>query len=132
MQETQPGGCTVLLVRYRIARFKLLDYAALDLFAEGKQEQAIVEYEKCLELDGSHSEALHGLARAYQDMNRLDDSIRISKRLTELDPDDVLAHTSLSIAYQKKGMIPEAEAAANQARVLGWKKQLRDTKDKAL
>jgi tetratricopeptide (TPR) repeat protein len=107
-------------------------YAALDLFAEGKQEQAIVEYEKCLELDGSHSEALHGLARAYQDMNRLDDSIRISKRLTELDPDDVLAHTSLSIAYQKKGMIPEAEAAANQARVLGWKKQLRDTKDKAL
>lgn len=103
-------------------------YAALDLFADGKQEEAVAEYQKCLTLDPSHSEALHGLARAYQDANRLDDSIAISKRLVELDPDDILAHTSLSIAYQKKGMISEAEAAANQARILGWKKQLNDAK----
>ena len=105
-------------------------YAALDLFAEGKQDEAVAEYEKCLALDPRHSEALHGLARAYQDANRLDESIEISKRLVELDPDDVLAHTSLSIAYQKKGMVPEAEAAANQARILGWKKQLREAKNR--
>jgi tetratricopeptide (TPR) repeat protein len=106
-------------------------YAALDLFAEGKPDEAISEYENCLRLDPSHSEALHGLARAYQDMNRLDESINISKRLVELDPDDILAHTSLSIAYQKKGMIPEAEAAANQARILGWKQQLHGTREKS-
>ncbi|MFL6436896.1 MAG: tetratricopeptide repeat protein [Terriglobales bacterium] len=106
-------------------------YAALDLFADGKQDEAIAEYEKCLKLNPSHSEALHGLARAYQDMNRFDESIDISKRLVELDPDDILAHTSLSIGYQKKGMIPEAEAAANQARILGWKQQLRGTKGKS-
>jgi|SRR5437868_5841858 len=107
-------------------------YAALDFFAQGKHDAAVAEYEKCLKLDPCHSEALHGLARAYQDANRLDESIATSKRLVELDPDDVLAHTSLSIAYQKKGMIAEAEAAANQARVLGWKKQLREGKDKSL
>jgi tetratricopeptide (TPR) repeat protein len=106
-------------------------YAALDLYAEGKPEQAIAEYEKCLQLDPSHSEALHGLARAYQDMNRLEDSIEVSKRLIAIDADDILAHTSLSIAYQKKGMIPEAEAAANQARILGWKQQLRESKAKS-
>ena len=106
-------------------------YKALDCFAEGKQDEAVAEYEKCLKLDPCHSEALHGLARAYQDVNRLDDSIVISKRLVELDPDDILAHTSLSIAYQKKGMVPEAEAAANQARILGWKQQLRESKEKA-
>ncbi|HET9742869.1 MAG TPA: tetratricopeptide repeat protein [Terriglobales bacterium] len=100
-------------------------FAALDLFAEGKHEEAIGEYRKCLELDPEHADAMHGLARAYQDLNRLDDSIAISKRLVELDPDDILAHTSLSIAYQKKGMIPEAEAEANQARILGWKQQLK-------
>jgi tetratricopeptide (TPR) repeat protein len=105
-------------------------YAALDLYAEGKPEDAIAEYEKCLQLDPSHSEALHGLARAYQDTNRLDDSIEVSKRLVAIDADDILAHTSLSIAYQKKGMIPEAEAAANQARILGWKQQLREGKSK--
>lgn len=103
-------------------------YAALDLFGDGKPEAAIAEYEKCLELDPAHSEALHGLARAYQDVNRLDDSIEVSKRLIAADADDVLAHTSLSIAYQKKGLIPEAEAAANQARILGWKQQLREAK----
>jgi tetratricopeptide (TPR) repeat protein len=106
-------------------------YNALDLFAEGRQDEAVAEYEKCLALDPCHSEALHGLARAYQDANRLDDSIAICKRLVELSPDDILAHTSLSIAYQKKGMIPEAEAAANQARILGWKQQLRESKDKS-
>jgi tetratricopeptide (TPR) repeat protein len=105
-------------------------YAALDLYAEGKPEQAIAEYENCLQFDPSHSEALHGLARAYQDMDRLDDSIEVSKRLIAIDADDILAHTSLSIAYQKKGMIPEAEAAANQARILGWKQQLRENKAK--
>lgn len=34
-------------------------------------------------------------------------------------PDDILAHTSLSILYQKKRMVPEAEAEGNKARVLG-------------
>jgi Tfp pilus assembly protein PilF len=45
-----------------------------------------------------------------------------------LDPDDILAHTSLSILYQKKGMVPEAEAEGNKARVLGWKQQLKRPK----
>ena len=58
-------------------------------------------------------------------MNRLDEAIEVSKRISELDPDDILAHTSLSILYQKKGLVPEAEAEANQARVLGWKQQLK-------
>ena len=47
------------------------------------------------------------------------------QKITELDPDDVLAHTSLSVLYQKKGMIPEAEAEGAKARVLGWKQQLK-------
>jgi hypothetical protein len=29
------------------------------------------------------------------------------------------------VLYQKKGMIPEAEAEANTARILGWKQQLK-------
>jgi Flp pilus assembly protein TadD len=61
-------------------------------------------------------------------MNRLDDAIAIANRIAEIDPNDVLAHTSLSILYQKKGMIPEAEAEGNKARILGWKQQLKDGK----
>ena len=103
-------------------------YSALDLFAEGKHEEAVAEYNQSIAADPTFTEAMHGLARAYQDMNRLDEAIEISKRIAELDPNDVLAHTSLSILYQKKGMVPEAEAEGNKARILGWKHQLKQSK----
>lgn len=103
-------------------------YAALDLFAEGKHDEAIAEYRKSIAADPAFTDALHGLARAYQDSGRFDEAIEIAKKIAELDPDDILAHTSLSILYQKKGMVPEAEAEGNKARILGWKQQLKEKK----
>lgn len=100
-------------------------YAALDLVAEGQQERAVEEYRKALAADPNFTDALHGLSRALQDLDRLNEAIEVSKRISEIDPNDVLAHTSLSILYQKKGMVPEAEAEANKARVLGWKRELK-------
>jgi Flp pilus assembly protein TadD len=100
-------------------------YAALDLVSEGEQERALDEYQKSLDADPIFTEAMHGMARTLQDLNRLDEAIAVANRIAELDPDDVLAHTSLSVLYQKKGMIPEAEAEANKARILGWKQQLK-------
>jgi Flp pilus assembly protein TadD len=100
-------------------------YAALDLVAEGEQERALVEYQQSLSADPVFTEAMHGMARTLQDLNRLDEAIAVAKRIAELDPDDVLAYTSLSVLYQKKGMIPEAEAEANKARIMGWKQQLK-------
>jgi tetratricopeptide (TPR) repeat protein len=100
-------------------------YAALDLVSEGEHERAVPEYEKSLEADPTFTEAMHGLARALQDLGRLDEAIVVAKRISEIDPDDVLAYTSLSVLYQKKGMIPEAEAEGAKARVLGWKQQLK-------
>jgi tetratricopeptide (TPR) repeat protein len=109
------------------ARHKAEDhyYAALDLVTEGEHEGALGEYERALAADPTFTEAMHGMARALQDLNRLDEAITVATRIAELDPDDVLAHTSLSVLYQKKGMIPEAEAEGNKARVLGWKQQLK-------
>jgi tetratricopeptide (TPR) repeat protein len=100
-------------------------YAALDLFSDGEKERAIEEYRLSIAADPGFTEAMHGLARALQDLERLDEAIDVANRITEIDPDDVLAHTSLSVLYQKKGMIPEAEAEGNKARVLGWKQQLK-------
>lgn len=100
-------------------------YAALDLMAEGKLEEAVASYRESLAADPSFTEAMHGLARALQDLQRYDEAIAVAQRIAEVDPDDVLAHTSLSVLYQKKGMIPEAEAEGAKARVLGWKQQLK-------
>jgi tetratricopeptide (TPR) repeat protein len=100
-------------------------YAALDHYAEGRQHEAIAEYLKAVAADATFLDALHGLARVYQDIEQYDQAIAVATRITQLDPDDVLAHTSLSILYQRKGMVPEAEAEAARARVLGWKQQLK-------
>lgn len=100
-------------------------YAALDLMAEGQLEQAVARYREALQFDPTFTEAMHGLARALQDLQRYDEAIDVAQKIAELDPDDVLAHTSLSVLYQKKGMIPEAEAEGAKARVLGWKQQLK-------
>ncbi|MGB7602805.1 MAG: tetratricopeptide repeat protein [Candidatus Sulfotelmatobacter sp.] len=100
-------------------------YVALDLMADGKLEEAVAAYRESLAIDPTFTEAMHGLARALQDLQRYDEAIEVAQKITELDPDDVLAHTSLSVLYQKKGMIPEAEAEGAKARVLGWKQQLK-------
>lgn len=100
-------------------------YAALDLMAEGKLDDAVLAYRESLMADPKFTESMHGLARALQDLQRYDEAIRVAQQITELDPDDVLAHTSLSVLYMKKGMIPEAEAEGAKARVLGWKQQLK-------
>jgi tetratricopeptide (TPR) repeat protein len=100
-------------------------YAALDLMAEGHLEQAVARYRESVVIDPTFTEAMHGLARALKDLERYDEAIGVAQRIAELDPDDVLAHTSLSVLYQKKGMIAEAEAEGAKARVLGWKQQLK-------
>ncbi len=98
---------------------------ALDSMAEGRLDDAVAAFKESIAIDPTFTEALHGLARALQDLQRYDEAIEAAQRIAELDADDVLAHTSLSVLYQKKGMIAEAEAEGAKARVLGWKQQLK-------
>ena len=100
-------------------------YSALDHYAEGRLTEAIAEFKAALASDPTFVDAMHGLARVYQDSEEFDRAIEVANRIVDFDPDDVLAHTSLSILYQRKGMVAEAEAEGAKARVLGWKQQLK-------
>src|SRR5690348_2386763 len=97
----------------------------VDLFAEGKYAEAVRAYEAALAADPSLVDALHGLAMAHAEQGEIDAAIGAAKRITEALPDDPLGYTSLSMFYQRAGKIAEAEAAANQARVLEWKAELK-------
>jgi tetratricopeptide (TPR) repeat protein len=97
----------------------------VEAFGDGKLDDAIAAYQKALEIDPGYQDALHGLARAQFDNGDADGAIVSAKRLVELDPDDILAHTSLSMFYHSKGLIEEAEKEGNTARVLGWKQDLK-------
>jgi tetratricopeptide (TPR) repeat protein len=105
-------------------------YAGIDFFGEGKLDEAIAEYVRALELEPKFADALHGLAQAYYAKEDFDRTIETARRIIELDADDILGWTTISRAYQRKGMVPEAEEAGNKARVLGWKQQLREQKAK--
>jgi tetratricopeptide (TPR) repeat protein len=101
---------------------------AVDLFGDGKLEEAVGKYKEAIALDPTFADAWHGLAMAYNDMGQHQDAIEAGKKLCELTPDDVLAHTSLSRFYQAANMVPEAEAEGAKARMLDWKRQLQEQK----
>lgn len=96
----------------------------LDLAFDGQFGDAIARYREALAIDPGYSDALHALAMAHAELDQLDEAIDAAKRLCELTPNDILAHTSLSTFYMRKGLVPEAEAESAKARMLDWKQQL--------
>jgi tetratricopeptide (TPR) repeat protein len=99
-------------------------YEALDALSAEQPAEAVRLLRLSLKEDPRFLDALHGLIRALRESGELDEAIQAAHQLIALDPDDVLAHTSLSILYQHKGMIAEAEAEGLKAKLLGWKKQI--------
>jgi len=101
----------------------------MEFFAQDRLEEAVTAYQRALQIDERYADALHALAMTYAHQNKLDEAIETAKRLVEVTPDDELAHTSLSIFFQQKGMVAEAEHVGAQAKTLGWKRQLAEKKD---
>lgn len=102
-------------------------HRAVDSLAAGNAAAAVRGFRESMAIDPEFLDPLHGLVRALQDSGDYDSAIIAAQELIARDPDDTLAHTSLSILYQHKGMIAEAEAEALKAKLLGWKLELRDS-----
>ena len=96
----------------------------IELLASGDAIAASQAFREAIANDPQHIEGHHGLIRALRDAGEFESAVAAALALTELTPEDPLAHTSLSIALQNAGRIPEAEAAAARARILEWKQQL--------
>jgi tetratricopeptide (TPR) repeat protein len=101
-----------------------LFYEGSDLHGEGKLEEAMAAFDKCLAIDPGYADAILGKAMVHLAREEYDDAIALGHRLVELDPEDVLGYTNLSMFYMRAGRIPEAEEAGAKARMLDWKRQL--------
>ena len=102
---------------------------AVDSLAAGDFPAAISGFHAALDADATYSDAAHGLLHSLKATGRFDEAVAVAQQLIAADPDDVLAYTSLSILYQHQGKIAEAEAAATRAKLLGWKRELRERKE---
>ena len=101
---------------------------AVDAFSEDRLEESVDFYKKALEIDPNYSDALHGLGMSLSKAGRHEEAIATAQKLIEIDNDDVLAHTSLSMFYLAQGQIEAAEKEGNLAKILGWKQDLRNAK----
>lgn len=97
---------------------------ALEQMAFGDAAAAADGFRAALAADPGYLDAMHGLVRALEENNEFEAALATAQQLIALAPEDVLAYTTLSILYQHMGRVPEAEAAALKAKVLGWKLQL--------
>ena len=94
---------------------------AFDHFVNDRLDEAVDGYRRAVEIDPELAIAWNGLAMALAQQGDLDGAIQAAKRLLELEPDDPLGHTSLSMFYQRKGMIAEAEEERAAALRLGMR-----------
>jgi len=88
----------------------------MEHFSEDRLEQAIQELIKAVEIKPDYGDAVHALAMCYYHQKDWDHALEYGKRLSELEPSNPLAYTTLSMVYQAKGMIPEAEDMGAKAR----------------
>jgi Flp pilus assembly protein TadD len=91
------------------------------LFADGDIEAAIAKYGEALAIDPELAIAWNALSMARRHQGDLDGAVEAARKLIELEPEDPLSHTNLSILFQLKGMIPEAEEEKAQAMQLEMK-----------
>ena len=98
-----------------------LDYKrALDLFGEGKLNEATAIFTGIIARDAKFFDAYEALSRTYYKMDRLDEAIEWMEKLAKAKPDYAMAHTNLSIYYMKKGMKEKAEEEKAKAMVLNF------------
>ncbi len=78
-------------------------------FAEDRIDEAIDCYQRAVNAEPDLAIAWNGLSMTLKRKGDLDGAIAAGLKIVELEPDDPLSHTNLSILYQAKGMIQEAE-----------------------
>jgi Flp pilus assembly protein TadD len=88
--------------------------------ALGELEEAASHFRKATELAPDHFEAWHSLGMALMKCQRHAEAVEAGKKAVALNPQDQFARVSLSMYYQRNGQIPEAEAEAAKAKILGW------------
>ncbi|MCM8534972.1 MAG: tetratricopeptide repeat protein [Lentisphaeraceae bacterium] len=89
-----------------------LYFQAMDLFKNSSEAEDIKAeplLKKAIQKDPKLADAYETLGVILSRHERYDEAIAIMKQLKEINPEQVMAYSNLSLYYMKKGMIEEAE-----------------------
>ena len=103
----------------------LVEEATFD-YTLGDNDSAIAKLLKALDSDPDRFEAWHALCEVYFSMRQFDRALEAAQKAHALRPEDVHINTSLSRIWMERGDRTTAEKFGAQARILGWKKDLKD------
>ena len=85
---------------------------------DGRQTDAVREYQRAIELAPGNAEAPRQLAEIYNTLGRFSEAEALYRRSTTSRPTDWYGHLLLGIFYYERERYPEAEAELNQAKSL--------------
>lgn len=93
----------------------VLGYVYLDA---GRQQDAIVELQRAMNLAPTNAEAPRKLAEIYKKLGRFNDAEALYATSIKSRPTDWYGYLLLGVFYYERERYPEAEAALNQAKAL--------------
>tara|TARA_B100000902_G_C27280635_1_gene901537 strand:- start:710 stop:1042 length:333 start_codon:yes stop_codon:yes gene_type:complete len=70
---------------------------------------AINEFKEAIRIRSDYGDVYQAMAHCHEKLEDFDSALECAKQAVEHNPKDFLAHTSLSMIYQRKGLIAEAE-----------------------
>jgi tetratricopeptide (TPR) repeat protein len=88
---------------------------AINLLKKGQTDEAIVHYNKALELDPNYGEAHYNLANALLRQGRMNDAVAHFEKALELNPNNLSAHYNLGSVLVQSGRVDEGIAHFRKA-----------------
>lgn len=103
----------------------LIEDATAD-YALGEPEAALEKLGRATSAAPDSFEAWHALAEVNFSLRRLDAALAAAERAHALRPADVFINTTLSRVWMERGDKARAEHFGAQAKIAGWKDQLKN------
>jgi predicted Zn-dependent protease len=108
----------------------LIEDATAD-YALGETDVALEKLQRATTAAPDSFEAWHALAEVNFSIRRLDDALSAADHAHALRPTDLFINTTLSRIWMERGDKPRAEHFGAQARIAGWKDQLKNPEGQA-
>ena len=106
----------------------LIEEATAD-YALGDNEAALAKLAQATAVAPDSFEAWHALAEVNFSVRRLDAALAAAERAHALRPSDLFINTTMSRIWMERGDKPKAEHFGAQAKIAGWKEQLKNPEE---